>query len=149
MTSSDANAVGPISRRGTLLGIAGATAGSIATAFLSNAFATQPPDLPPPTSDVSPFSVRIPHGQRVDLKRRLAATRLPEREPVSDWWSKGVPLERLRSLVPYWEKECDWRRGGAAAEQLPRVRMRRRSCPSSLRPSGQFIGDIFELSPAW
>jgi hypothetical protein len=79
MTSSDANAVGPISRRGTLLGIAGATAGSIATAFLSNAFATQPPDLPPPTSDVSPFSVRIPHGQRVDLKRRLAATRLPER----------------------------------------------------------------------
>jgi epoxide hydrolase len=109
MTSSDANAVGLISRRGTLLGIASATAGRIAAAFSSNAFATQPPALPPPPSDVSPFSVRIPHGQRVDLKRRLAATRLPEREPVSDW-SKGVRLERLRSLVPYWEKECDWRR---------------------------------------
>src|SRR6202008_965499 len=121
MSNSDANTVEPISRRGTLLGIAGAAAGSIAAVSSSNAFATQSLDLPPTTSRGSPFAVRIPQAQLIDLKRRLAATRWPEREPVSDW-SEGVPLERLRSLVTYWEEEYDWRRGERLLNSFPQFR---------------------------
>jgi hypothetical protein len=78
MSNSEANTVEPISRRGTLLGMAGAAAGSIAAVSPSNAFSTQSLALPPTTSGVSPFSARIPQAQLVDLKRRLAATRWPD-----------------------------------------------------------------------
>ncbi len=44
-----------------------------------------------------------------DLKRRLKATRWPNRETVSDW-SQGVPLARVRALVEYWRTKYDWRR---------------------------------------
>jgi pimeloyl-ACP methyl ester carboxylesterase len=121
MNNSEANTVEPISRRGTLLGMAGAAAGRIAAVSPSNAFSTQSPALPTTTSGVSPFRVRIPQAQLVDLKRRLAATRWPNREPVSDW-SQGVPLERLRSLVTYWEKEYDWRRGERLLNSFPQFR---------------------------
>jgi hypothetical protein len=65
-----------VSHRGALLGLAGVAAGSFAAASLSNAFSTPP--LPPTTAGVSPFSVRIPQAQLVDLKRRLAATRFQQ-----------------------------------------------------------------------
>jgi pimeloyl-ACP methyl ester carboxylesterase len=121
MRDSDTHTIKTLSRRGALLGIAGVAAGSFAAASSSNAFTTPPLVLPPTTSDVSPFNVRIPQTQLVDLKRRLAATRWPDREPVSDW-SQGVPLERLRSLVMYWEKEYDWRRGERQLNSFPQFR---------------------------
>src|SRR5580692_12251469 len=55
MNNSEANTVEPISRRGTLLGMAGAAAGSIAAVSPINAFSTQSLALPPTTSAVSPF----------------------------------------------------------------------------------------------
>jgi hypothetical protein len=94
MSNSDANTVEPISRRGTLLGIAGAAAGSIAAVSSSNAFATQSLALPPTTSGVSPFAVRIPQAQLIDLKRRLAATRWPERERTK--LTRGADPGQLR-----------------------------------------------------
>jgi pimeloyl-ACP methyl ester carboxylesterase len=110
MRDSGTHTIERVSRRRALLGMAGVAAGSFAAASSSNAFSTPSLALPPTTAGVSPFSVRIPQAQLVDLRRRLAATRWPDRESVSDW-SQGVPLERLRSLVTYWEKEYDWRRG--------------------------------------
>src|SRR6478672_3753507 len=110
-----------LSRRRAVLGMAAVAAGSFGAASSSNAFATPALVLPPATSDVSSFSVRIPHAQLADLKRRLAATRWPDREAASDW-SQGVPLERLRSLVTYWEKEYDWRRGERQLNSLPQFR---------------------------
>ena len=58
---------------------------------------------------IYPFVLDIPQPELDDLRRRLAATRWPEREPVHDW-SQGAPLERVRSLCDYWANEYDWRR---------------------------------------
>src|SRR6266403_5619053 len=105
------------SRRALLGGLA---ASSLAAA--TRAAAEVGPFVPPPaTSAVTPFSVRIPHPQLTDLKRRLSETRWPEREPVSDW-SQGAPLDRLRSLMTYWEKEYDWRRAERQLNGFPQFR---------------------------
>src|ERR1700761_9145032 len=57
---------------------------------------------------IRPFRVDIPEEALVDLRNRLAATRLPDRETVSDN-SQGVPLATVRKLVRYWANEYDWR----------------------------------------
>src|ERR1700741_5242127 len=111
----------PLSRRSAVLGLAAVAAGGFAAASSTSAFGAPALVLPPATSDVSSFSARIPQAQLADLKRRLAATRWPDREPASDW-SQGVPLERLRSLVTYWEKEYDWRRGERQLNSFPQFR---------------------------
>src|SRR5882724_13071951 len=41
--------------------------------------------LPPATTAVTPFEVHVPEAALVDLKRRLADTRWPNKEPVADW----------------------------------------------------------------
>jgi pimeloyl-ACP methyl ester carboxylesterase len=66
-------------------------------------------DLPAATAEVTPFTVHVPEAALNDLKRRLASTRWPERETVSDW-SQGVPLQKAQALVAYWRDKYDWRR---------------------------------------
>jgi len=121
MSDTDTRTIEPLSRRRAIFGAAAVAAAGYAATSSSDAFAAAAYAPPPTTSDVSPFNVRIPQIQLVDLKRRLAATRWPEREQVSDW-SQGVPLERLRSLVTYWEKEYDWRRGERQLNSFPQFR---------------------------
>jgi pimeloyl-ACP methyl ester carboxylesterase len=58
---------------------------------------------------IRPFTVAIPDSEIEDLKQRLARTRWPNPETVSDW-SQGVRLMHAKSLVSYWEREYDWRR---------------------------------------
>lgn len=58
---------------------------------------------------IVPFSLAIPESALDDLRRRLAATRWPERETVGDW-SQGAPLDAVRDLVAYWADGYDWRR---------------------------------------
>ena len=58
---------------------------------------------------IIPFSYHAPQGALDDLRQRLAHTRWPERETVTDW-SQGVPLAKLRALVDYWRTDYDWRR---------------------------------------
>src|SRR4029077_9037244 len=65
--------------------------------------------LQPATEAVTPFQVAIPETALADLKGRLAATRWPERETVSDW-SQGVPLGKLQPLIDYWRSGYDLRR---------------------------------------
>jgi pimeloyl-ACP methyl ester carboxylesterase len=62
---------------------------------------------------VTPFKVAVPEDDLVDLRRRLAAARWPEKETVDDW-SQGVPLAWLRDLTAYWADGYDWRRCEAA-----------------------------------
>jgi hypothetical protein len=45
----------------------------------------------------------------VDLRRRIAATRWPDRETVADR-SQGVQLAKLQELVRYWGTDYDWRK---------------------------------------
>ena len=59
--------------------------------------------------DIKPFQLNIGEDQLEDLRRRLAATRWPERETVEDW-SQGIPLAYTRELADYWQHQYDWRR---------------------------------------
>lgn len=70
---------------------------------------------------IFPFNSQAPQSALDDLKRRLAQTRWPEREPVGDW-SQGVPLAQLRTLVEYWRTTYDWRRCEAALNNLGQYR---------------------------
>jgi pimeloyl-ACP methyl ester carboxylesterase len=67
---------------------------------------------------IRPFRVDVPDAALVDLRKRIAATRWPDRELVADP-SQGVKLDRLRALVSYWGKDYDWRRAEAHLNALP------------------------------
>ncbi len=67
---------------------------------------------------IRPFRVDIPEEALVDLRNRLAATRLPEQETVSDN-SQGVPRATVEKLVRYWASEYDWRKVEAKLNSYP------------------------------
>jgi Epoxide hydrolase N terminus len=67
---------------------------------------------------VRPFHADIAEEAVVDLRRRIAAWRPPEREPVDDQ-SQGVQLATVQDLANYWAAEYDWRRGEARLNALP------------------------------
>jgi pimeloyl-ACP methyl ester carboxylesterase len=69
-------------------------------------------------NEIRPFQVSIPEGQLADLRRRIEAARLPERETVSDF-SQGVPLDTVQKLVRYWVTEYDWRKVEARLNAVP------------------------------
>jgi pimeloyl-ACP methyl ester carboxylesterase len=64
------------------------------------------------------FRVDVPDADLVDLRRRLAATRWPDKETVADA-SQGAQLAELRELVKYWGSEYDWRKAEAKLNALP------------------------------
>src|SRR5262245_8588312 len=72
------------------------------------------------TSDVEirPFRVDISDEALVDLRRRIAATRWPEREVVTDQ-SQGVQLATVQKLAHYWLNQYDWRTCEAKLNALP------------------------------
>jgi pimeloyl-ACP methyl ester carboxylesterase len=65
-----------------------------------------------------PFRVNIPEEALVDLRRRIAATRWPERETVADA-SQGVQLATTQALARYWATDYDWRKVEAKLNALP------------------------------
>jgi len=67
---------------------------------------------------VRPFQVKVPEAELTDLRRRIAATRWPARERVTDR-SQGVQLGTLRELARYWTNEYDWRKCEARLNALP------------------------------
>jgi len=56
-----------------------------------------------PSALVRSFTVAFSDSEIEDLKQRLARTRWPNPETVSDW-SQGVRLENARKLIDYWER---------------------------------------------
>ena len=79
------------------------------------------PVTPPTSGDqttLRPFQVNIPEAELTDLRRRIAATRLPERETVTDF-SQGVPLATVQKLAGYWATEYDWRKVEARLNAVP------------------------------
>jgi pimeloyl-ACP methyl ester carboxylesterase len=80
-----------------------------------------------PTADkkaLRPFHVSFPDGELVELRRRITATRFPEKEPVGDA-SQGVQLDTIQKLAHYWATDYDWR-----------------SCETRLNARPQFITQI-------
>jgi pimeloyl-ACP methyl ester carboxylesterase len=67
---------------------------------------------------IRPFSVDFPQNALVDLRRRVNATRWPERETVDDD-SQGVRLATMQNLAAYWGKEYDWGKCEAKLKALP------------------------------
>jgi pimeloyl-ACP methyl ester carboxylesterase len=66
---------------------------------------------------VRPFRVDIAEETIIDLRRRIAAWRPPEREPVDDQ-SQGVQLATVQDLAHYWATEYEWRRCEAKLNTL-------------------------------
>ena len=60
------------------------------------------------TETLMPFRITATDEQLADLKRRLAATRWPDKEPCDDW-SQGTPLAYTQELCRYWADAYDWR----------------------------------------
>jgi len=69
-------------------------------------------------SQIRPFKVSVPEEALVDLRRRIATTRWPDRETVMDR-SQGAPVGRLQELVRYWGSDYDWRKGEAKLNAYP------------------------------
>ena len=70
---------------------------------------------------VDEFRSDISDEQRDDLRRRLAATRWPETEPVDDW-SQGIPLAYLKEVCAYWAEKYDWRAREAHLNSFPQYK---------------------------
>jgi pimeloyl-ACP methyl ester carboxylesterase len=58
---------------------------------------------------IRPFRVAVPQSALDDLRRRIVAARLPEKETVGDF-SQGVPLATIQKLKEYWGTNYDWRK---------------------------------------
>lgn len=73
---------------------------------------------------MTPFNLDISESALDDLRQRLAATRWPEPETVSDR-SQGIPIAFMREMCDYWQHRYDWRR-----------------CEAMLNGFGQFMTEI-------
>jgi pimeloyl-ACP methyl ester carboxylesterase len=67
---------------------------------------------------IRPFSFRASDADLAELRRRITATRWPEKETVGDH-SQGVPLAAMRELARYWATDYDWRKAEAKLKAVP------------------------------
>ena len=69
-------------------------------------------------TSIRPFRVNVSNEALADLRRRILATRWPERETVTDE-SQGVRLATIQALARYWATDYDWRKVEARLNALP------------------------------
>jgi pimeloyl-ACP methyl ester carboxylesterase len=104
----------------------GATAAAVAAASFSQLVFAQASQAitdvkPAPNGDktaIRPMRVHVPEAQLVDLRRRIKATRWPDKETVNDD-SQGVPLAMMQEVARHWSTDYDWRRCEAKLNALP------------------------------
>jgi pimeloyl-ACP methyl ester carboxylesterase len=70
------------------------------------------------TAAIRPFHFSAPEAELTELRRRISATRWPDRETVTDQ-SQGPQLATLQKLARYWVTEYDWRKVEARLNALP------------------------------
>ncbi|HEY2436573.1 MAG TPA: epoxide hydrolase N-terminal domain-containing protein, partial [Solirubrobacteraceae bacterium] len=75
-------------------------------------------EKPAGATAVRPFRAEIPQAEIDDMRRRIAATRWPDKETVDDA-SQGTPLAKVQELVHYWGTGYDWRRFEVKLNALP------------------------------
>src|SRR6266576_2149949 len=74
---------------------------------------------PSDKSAIRPFQVvSVPDAELTELRRRINATRWPERETVTDA-SQGVQLATIQALARYWATDYDWRKIEAKLNAVP------------------------------
>jgi pimeloyl-ACP methyl ester carboxylesterase len=74
--------------------------------------------MPAEDSSVRPFKIAFPEADLTDLRRRVNATRWPDRETVTDD-TLGVRLALMQGLARYWGTDYDWYRCEAALNERP------------------------------
>src|ERR671914_513866 len=67
---------------------------------------------------IRPFQFEVPEAELIELRRRINATRWPDRETVTDA-SQGVQLATMQKLARYWATDYDWRKVEAKLNTLP------------------------------
>jgi hypothetical protein len=70
------------------------------------------------TQAIRPFHVKVAEEELIELRRRIKATKWPERETVTDQ-SQGVQLGTIQKLARYWATDYDWRKVEARLNDLP------------------------------
>ncbi len=105
-------ALSSVTRRDLIVAAAAAGATGVFAAT-PQAKATAAPD-----ESIRPFRFDAPDEALADLRRRIAATRWPSRELVTDA-SQGVQLATMRALGDYWQTSYDWRNVEARLNALP------------------------------
>jgi pimeloyl-ACP methyl ester carboxylesterase len=76
------------------------------------------------TTSLSQFSAKFPQEEIIELRRRITATRWPDKETVTDP-SQGVQLATMQKLASYWATDYDWR-----------------ECEAKLNANPQFMTEI-------
>jgi Epoxide hydrolase N terminus len=69
-------------------------------------------------TEIRSFTANVPDVELVELRRRINATRRPDKETVTDD-SQGVPLATMQELARYWETAYVWRKREAKLNALP------------------------------
>src|SRR5438874_1054521 len=72
----------------------------------------------PNPNAIRPFQVKVLEAELTELRRRINATKWPERETVTDA-SQGVQLATIQALARYWASNYDWRKVEAKLNALP------------------------------
>src|SRR5437016_4046100 len=67
---------------------------------------------------IRPFQVNFAEAELTELRRRINATKWPQRETVTDA-SQGVQLATIQALARYWANEYDWRKIESKLNALP------------------------------
>ena len=116
----------PDFNRRRFVGVAAATvaAGPFALLGRVNAMTQVLTDVAQPTgsgqTEIRPFRFTASDADLTDLRRRINATRWPEREIVTDQ-SQGVQLATMQNLARYWGTQYDWRKCEARLALAPVV----------------------------
>ena len=76
------------------------------------------PSLRKTTAAIRPFRFEASDADLIELRRRIAATRWPEKETVGDD-TQGVQLATIQALARYWATDYDWRKVEARLNALP------------------------------
>ncbi len=66
-------------------------------------------EVPADKTGVRSLRVNVPEEELAELRRRINATRWPDRETVADQ-TQGVQLATTQALARYWATDYDWRR---------------------------------------
>jgi hypothetical protein len=69
---------------------------------------------------IRPFHANVPEAELTESRRRVQATKWPERETVADA-SQGIQLATIQALARYWATEYDWRKIEGKLNALPQL----------------------------
>ena len=107
-----------LTRRSVLETAAAADALALTTSEPTGIFGRAQAEEAARDSAIRPFTFHAPEAELDELRRRIAATRWPDKETVEDS-SQGVQLATIQKLARYWEKDYDWRKVEARLNALP------------------------------